>query len=365
MNVVFRTDASVQIGTGHVMRCLTLADALRERGARCTFICRAHTGNLINLIRQRGYPVLELPAQESQTVSISPDSLKHAQWLGTDWVTDVKHTREALGSQVVDWLVVDHYALDYQWEQALRPHCQHLMVMDDLADRAHDCDLLLDQNLGRTELDYSPYLPLKVTTLIGPRYALLRPEFGALRATSLGRRTHPRIKRLLITMGGVDKANVTGDVLNALRNCTLPPDSHITVVMGTHAPWLNNIQATSQTMPWSTQVLVNVNHMARLMAESDLIIGAAGGTVWESCSLGLPSLVIALADNQRTGASALRKAGAALTFENGLDVSALLQHLLNSDDHVFQLQQLSTKAAAITQGNGAALVTQTLERWHA
>jgi len=108
MNVVFRTDASVQIGTGHVMRCLTLADALRDAGSSCTFVCRTHTGNLINQIRQRGYPVLELAANESTTGTITPDSLTHAQWLGADWVTDVKQTQKALGSEVSDWLVVDH-----------------------------------------------------------------------------------------------------------------------------------------------------------------------------------------------------------------------------------------------------------------
>jgi len=347
------------------MRCLTLADALRDAGSSCTFVCRTHTGNLINQIRQRGYPVLELAANESTTGTITPDSLTHAQWLGADWVTDVKQTQKALGSEVSDWLVVDHYALDHQWEKALRHHCKHVMTIDDLADRQHDCDLLLDQNLGRTANHYRQLLPLHATTLIGPQYALLRSEFSALRQESLIRRAHPQLKRLLITMGGVDKANVTGDVLDALRNCSLPPDLCITVVMGVHAPWLDSIQTKAQTMPCTTRVLVNVNDMARIMTESDLFIGAAGGTVWESCSLGMPSLVIAVAENQRTGASALKKAGAVLVFENGHDVAGLLQQLLDSSTNVTSLQQLSTQAAAITQGNGATLVAETLERLHA
>lgn len=365
MNVVFRTDASVQIGTGHVMRCLTLADALRDAGSSCTFVCRAHTGNFIHQIRQRGYPVLELAATNSKTGTNTPDSLIHAQWLGSDWVTDVKQTQQTMGPQVFDWLVVDHYALDHQWEKALRHHCKHVMAIDDLADRQHDCDLLLDQNLGRTADHYSRLLPLHASTLIGPQYALLRPEFRALRKESLIRRAHPQLKRLLITMGGIDKTNVTGDVLDALHNCSLPPDLSITIVMGVHAPWLESIQSKSQTMPCKTQVLVNVSDMASIMAESDLVISAAGGTVWESCSLGLPSLVIAVAENQRSGASALKKAGAALVFESGHDVADFLQQLLDSNTDVTLLQQLSTQAAAITQGNGATLVAQTLERLHA
>lgn len=363
MKIVFRTDASIQIGTGHVMRCLTLADALRLEGADCIFICRAHTGNLLDLIRQHGHQVVELNYRESiNTPSTTP---VHAAWLGSDWATDASDTQKAIGSQPVDWLVADHYALDQRWEQSVRSYCQRLMVIDDLADRPHDCDLLLDQNLGRIAEDYKQLIPSTATVLIGPRYALLRPEFSALREESLARRAKPQLKHILITMGGVDKTNATGEVLNALRHSVLPQRLRITVVMGRHAPWLEHVKATAQGMPYPTEVLVNVNHMAQLMTDSDLVIGAAGGTAWERCSLGIPSLVTPMAENQREGTEALQKSGATLTFHSSHDIPTLIESSLLSGKQPRLLKQLSVAAAAITNGNGAALVIQKLSNLHA
>ena len=362
MNVVFRTDASIQIGTGHVMRCLTLANAMRLRGANCTFVCRSHEGNLLSLIRKSGYRVLPLAKKKSK-IAENITSL-HAEWLGTDWMTDASETQHALDSLIVDWLVVDHYALDYRWEQVLRPLCQKLMVIDDLADRIHNCDLLLDQNLGRSEDDYSQLVPPYSVSLIGPRYALLRPEFTALREESLARRKLPHLKKLLITMGGVDRANVTEDVLETLQICNLPTDLEITVVMGPHAPWLKRIKDIAKTMPQATQVLVNVDNMARVMTDSDLVIGAAGGTAWESCSLGLPSLVTVLADNQTGAATALKNQGASLVFENVQHMGALINRLLTGNNTTRLLQRLSNNASAITQGNGTYLVSSALDRFY-
>jgi UDP-2,4-diacetamido-2,4,6-trideoxy-beta-L-altropyranose hydrolase len=339
MQIVFRTEASVQIGTGHVMRCLTLADALRLKGADCTFFCQDLTGNLIDLIIERGHHAVMLDTTESLQ-------------------TDAINTQRAIGSRTVDWLVVDHYALDHRWEKAMRPLSHQLMVIDDLADRMHDCDLLLDQNLGRVAEDYRQLVPRHATTLIGPRYALLRPEFASMREDSLARRKQPQLEHLLITLGGVDKDNLTGEVLQILRKCNLPTHLRITVVMGAHAPWLPNVQAVAAVMPRPTRVLVNVNDMARLMTDSDLVIGAAGGTAWERCSLGLPSLVITAAQNQRSGALALQKSGAAYLIESTRDVAALIENPLLSGNQPTWLQQLSSAAANITEGNGAAWVLQ-------
>ena len=208
MNIIFRTDASLDIGTGHFMRCLTLADALRERGAECRFVCREHAGNLLDVIRQRGFEAYGLPLGDAVTAKsdVSDNLLPlHAAWLGADWASDAEQTLAAIGDTKFDWLIVDHYALDARWEHRLRCSCHRLMVIDDLADRVHDCDLLLDQNLGRTAADYKERVPATCTVLAGAQYALLRPEFAALRAYSLERRAHPKLKRLLITMGGVEQ----------------------------------------------------------------------------------------------------------------------------------------------------------------
>jgi len=365
MRIVFRTDASVQIGTGHVMRCLTLADALNLNGAKCTFICRAHSGHLIDVIHRHGHQTVLLPTQDKHPTATNEASLAHSSWLGTGWATDAAQTQEAIRSQATDWLVVDHYALDYRWEEVLRPHCRQLMVIDDLADRRHDCDLLLDQNLGRRAKDYDELIPFAANKLIGPRYALLRPEFAELRAESLARRTHPELKHLLITMGGVDKDNVTGDVLDALLTCALPTDLHITVVMGSHAPWLDNVKSNAHRMPCPTNVLVNVKHMARLMTDSDLVIAAPGGTAWELCSLGLPSVALVIAENQQGAAKALAEKKAVLLCKSPNELASLMNGKFVQGNGPSLLQQLSNSAAAITQGTGISLVINSLGGIHA
>ena len=358
MHIALRTDASLHIGTGHVMRCLTLADALRERGAQSTFICRPHAGHLLELIQQRGHTAKALaPSDDAYSALADPS---HAKWLGTDWASDAAQTQQALGDQVVDWLVVDHYALDCRWEQALRPHTRCIMAIDDLADRPHDCDLLLDQNLGRQPKDYGGLLSRHTQTLIGPAYALLRPEFVQWRHYSLQRRAQPQLKNLLITMGGVDQANAISQVLAALTRCELPTDLTITVVMGPIAPWLSQVQAQAAAMSRPTQVLVGVGNMAQLMAESDLCIGAAGGSAWERCALGLPTLVLILAANQHSGAMALQACGAAWVAVSVQQLKAQMSALFNGEVQTAAFQKMSQAAAKLATGNGASQVVELL-----
>jgi len=346
------------------MRCLTLADTLRESGATCSFVCRQHSGHLLALIAQRGHRALALP-ELKEGVQTNHDDTGRADWLGTDWATDALDTQKALyahmGDEPLDWLVVDHYALDARWEEALRPQAKRIMVIDDLADRPHACDLLLDQNLGRKEVDYCGLLKGKTDTLIGPQYALLRPEFAALREQSLARRqSSSQLRRLLITMGGVDKDNVTCKVLAALQSCKLPADMRVSVVMGPHAPWLAQVQAQAAQMPWLSEVLVAVDNMAQLMAASDLAIGAAGGTAWERCSLGLPSILLVLAQNQLLGAMALEKAGAAVVIQTYKEMTGLMATLRSPAMGNEVLNKLSMAAATITNGEGCHLAVEYL-----
>lgn len=372
MRVAFRVDASLQIGAGHVMRCLALADALRARGAHCHFISREHPGHLLALVRQRGFEATFLPA--ASVVSPHPcvendwrgESPAHAPLLGCDWPSDVKQTAAALATLATspDWLVVDHYALDQRWESAVRPYCQKLMVIDDLADRRHDCEVLLDQNLGRLSQDYAELIPETGLRLIGPQYALLRPEFSALRAYSLQRRQQAAIRRLLITMGGVDLPNATGQVLDVLKTCALPPDCQVTAVMGSQARWQREVGQQAQDMPWPTEVLVNTSDMARLMADSDLAIGAAGSTSWERCCLGLPTLLVVLADNQQPGARALHQAQAARLIGRCEDIVTQLPLALDALMASGELGRMSIAARAVTEGVGVDKVMTALGGFH-
>ena len=309
MQYTFRTDASHQIGTGHVMRCLTLAHALRERGAECRFICREHRGNLLERIREQGFAAVALPTETTEGEHPNPaaaSALAHAEWLGTDWRSDAEATQKALGDTISDWLIVDHYALDHHWESALRPHCRKILVIDDLADRNHDCDLLLDQNLvADQERRYNGKLPDHCARLLGPQYALLQPQYAELHP-----RTPPRegpIRRILVYFGGADRDNLTGLVLSAFLSMQRK-DITLDVVINSDAPHADAIREQVQGVQ---QVMLHTHRpsLAPLMVQADLAIGAAGTTSWERCSLGLPSLVITLAENQRPIAAELERQG--------------------------------------------------------
>lgn len=369
MKVVFRADASLQIGTGHVMRCLTLADALSARGAECRFICREQPGNLIEFIRSKGYPVHGLPLSEPLGASLlavneagSGPELPHTAWLGTTQEQDAAECAVILGELNTDWLVVDHYALDARWEAALKRHYCKLMVIDDLADRPHQGDLLLDQTFGRNPEDYAFRVPGDCTLLCGSQYALLRPEFAALRPYSLQRRNDSSLEHLLITMGGVDKDNATGQVLCALQSTELPGNCRITVVMGASSPWLAEVRQQAAQMPWPTVVNVGVSNMAQLMADSDLAIGAAGATSWERCCLGLPTAMVVLAENQQKVAQGLEQAGAVLVLKNPQQIleclPALVASLVSSP---VRRATMRGAAAHITDGSGVATVIHHLE----
>lgn len=363
MNVVFRVDASIEMGTGHVMRCLTLADVLKGKGGQCYFICREHHGHMIDQILDRGHHVYLLLLNQRDRATPEKTQLAHEHWLGCKWLDDAQQTVDRIDSLEVDWLIVDHYTLDERWEKRLRPFCKKIMVIDDLADRHHDCDLLLDQTFGRSSKDYEQLVPADCTILTGAKYALLRPEFSSLRNYSLERRKIQKLEHLLISMGGIDKDNVTGGILCILNECVLPEGCHITVVLGEKSPWLNDVMSQVKTLQYPVVVKANVSNMAQLMADSDLAIGAAGSTSWERCCLGLPALMLVLAENQKLIADNLNMAGAVIKLnslfepyfsENFMSVLSVL----NENRDAFK--QMSVSAATVTDGQGVFLIADKL-----
>lgn len=359
MKVTFRVDASLLIGSGHVMRCLTLADALKAKGAQCQFICRAHPGNLIKYIQDKGFRVHELAAPDTYrgTRHCKVDYLPmHADWLGVPWQQDAEECQRIIEPGSADWLIVDHYSLDSCWEQQLADSYSQLLVIDDLADRSHRCDFLLDQNLGRCKEDYLSLVPQHCQVFSGANYALLRPEFAQWREASLTRRTVPELKKILISMGGVDLPNATGRVLDVLKKSALSSDCQISVIMGATAPWLADVKMKAASMPWVTEVVVSVDDMAKRMALSDLAIGAAGSTSWERCCLGLPTLMVTLAQNQLAGASALQDAGAALLVGDVNDIENNLEQLIKLAGLKSKLKCMSEAASKLCDGGGSTAI---------
>lgn len=356
--ILFRVDASLKIGSGHVMRCLTLADELIRRGAYCIFVTRLHVGHLVDVIRARGHEVFALKNNGAlNQLQVNQDTYR--EWLSVDWLTDAEQTKNAIQARVFDWLIVDHYALDSQWETALRDHAKKIFVIDDLANRKHNCDVVLDQNLGRESVDYDAWLKPQVKRLVGPGYALLRPEFAQWRDMSLARRKGNPMLKLLVSMGGVDQDNITGKVLHAIDHLDMPIGIHIDVVLGVSAPWVEEVKKQAIGMRYATTVHENISNMAELMAKSDLAIGAAGSTSWERCALGLPAILFLLADNQREVLKALEISGAAKvasvkTFTN---MTAFGKLLLGVREN---LKLMSENSASICDGLGAGRVAEML-----
>jgi UDP-2,4-diacetamido-2,4,6-trideoxy-beta-L-altropyranose hydrolase len=362
--VCFRVDASLDMGSGHVMRCLTLADALKRQGSECFFICRDHLGNMANTIISRGHNIhmLSLDGVKSKNEeSNEQPKLAHAQWLGCAWQTDAEQAFSYIQQLKPQWLVVDNYALDSRWEQKLRKVCDRILVIDDLADRQHDCDLLLDQTYGQDTKLYRPLVPSSCKLLIGSEYALLRPEFAKLRDYSLNRRTQTDLNKILISMGGVDKDNATGEVLEVLKHCVLPDDCEVTVVMGMDAPWLELVKKKASSLPWKTSVVENVEYMAQLMADSDLAIGAAGSTSWERCALGLPSVIVVLADNQEKVATELGVIDAVRCIDSIAQVAIELPVIIDDiNRNVRLLAQLSKRSRVVVDGLGVDKVIKSI-----
>jgi len=348
LKVVFRVDASLAIGIGHVMRCLTLAQMLKENGANVEFICRKHEGSLIGKIFLSGFNVHELEAFE---VIGLDNKLTHSHWLGVTQQQDSDDCIDILKAKKIDWLIVDHYSLDEQWQKRLRPYCEKLMVIDDLADRKHQCDILLDQTFGRQQEDYLALISKGCKLLLGSKYALLRSEFSEWRGFSLERRSKSKFKQLLINMGGVDVDNVTENVLDGLKLYNLPNDINITVVMGGSAPHLDSVKSKALTLPCKTEVKVDVGNMAEIMANSDIAIGAAGSTTWERCCLGLATIQIVIAKNQLFSAKMLEQYGSVQPVAKINEISQLLE---NSDEW---LKDVSITSSHICDGMGVYRVT--------
>ena len=328
ISILFRCDASPKIGSGHVMRCLALADNLTARGWSCRFASDSESLRTVPALAQPGYEIHD------------PAALPPGQ----------------------DIILVDHYGLSAPDERALRQHCTRLIAIDDLADRGHDCDLLIDSTLGRVGADYQSSVPSHCEIVTGPAYALLRPEFAAVRPTALARRDGA-IRTILVSLGGTDSDNVTGKVIDAIQ--LLPPSIHWTIVLGGGNPHLASVQARIAQLAeagYAVSPVINSRDMARLMAESDLAIGAGGTTSWERCCLGLPTLLIEIADNQKLIARTLDAQNCAvnLGWHADLHGEAIAKAVSAFCDQPGNVAAMAERAATICQGRGVDAVAPLL-----
>ena len=355
MNIAFRVDASYEIGSGHIVRSLVLADTIASRGCSVVFVCRILDGHLISLIRSRGFEVVVLGIRARSTKSATT-----TDWLGVSQQDDAKHTIENLKDRLIDILFVDHYSLDTEWETLIRPHVDSVVVIDDLANRDHNCDFLIDQNFRNDDFScYESLIPNTCKTLLGLRYAILAPVYKDLRQAIPTR--SGIINRVLVYFGGTDWQNMTTLALKALSQDEFSY-LEVDVVVGSNYPFLSDLQKLISKRP-KTNFYQSLPSLARLMSVADIAIGAGGTTLWERMSMGLPALVISLADNQLRSCEALQKEnlihylGNYNDMSEGLLTKYLRERICGPEDNY----NLSMRISEYVDGLGALRIVRAME----
>lgn len=346
MRFLFRTDASYHLGSGHVMRCLTLANELKQRGHDCVFLSRELEGNLIEFVRAQNFECQGIGGGNPRVILEPEDA------------------RETLGlcekTEAFDWIIVDHYQLSFVWENKIKQATGcNLLAIDDLANRAHAADALLDQNeyFGK-ERRYQGLVSEKCKMMLGAGYALLRPDFSEYRSTLLPRSGD--IKNILVFFGGSDEKDLTSDALNVLAKDDFH-DLKVTVITGSQNRHCAKIEKMVKARRNTTH-LTQVDNMAELMGQADLALGASGSTNWERCCLGLPAIVWSVADNQNELLEALAKKGAVLAPAwNGIDDEEILRsHIQTLLHNPLICSSLSNAGLSLCDGRGVSRVCDVL-----
>ncbi|MGY4334537.1 UDP-2,4-diacetamido-2,4,6-trideoxy-beta-L-altropyranose hydrolase [Bradyrhizobium sp. LB7.2] len=320
------------------MRCLTLAAEMQQRDADVIFVCSAETAETVPALTRSG----------TEWLVASED----------DWNAALAGGKFA--DTRIDLIVVDSYRLGEPFERSLRRHGCKILVIDDAPTRSHECDLLLDMTLDRSAEDYAGLVPDDCRVLVGSRYMLVRRAFAELRPASLARRNAPsELKSIFVSLGLTDVGGRTAGIVRSLAS--IDNTSRIVVVIRQSAPSFDEIIALQQEV---RRVEIHVAHpeIAELMASADVAIGAPGTSSWERCCLGLPSILIIVADNQSANAEALERAGAARIVPIDSDVpeavSRILRDLAIRPD---ELGRMSRLAAGVCDGEGAPRVAAAID----
>ena len=329
--VVFRTDGGSIIGSGHVMRCLALAESLMQRGWTCAFATTSETLESTPEIQNVTDDILLVSGDETKALI--------ERW--TDGC---------------EWLVVDHYGRDSEFEASCRPWARHILVIDDLANRTHDCDLLMDSNPRRSDLHYRKLVPATCVVLLGPEYAPLRHVY-AVRRRHLPRVVSDQPSRLLVSLGATPRPELVTDLLDGIaaskRKWSL--DVVVGALSDRDTDWTNKLTSLNGTLHVAT------NDMARLIDCADIAIGAAGTSAWERCCLGLPTLLVVVADNQAENAGALVEAGAALLLASPITPDRVSMVLRALEDDIDLWRLMAAAALRMCDGLGAPRIVQAME----
>lgn len=354
MRVAFRVDASSIIGTGHVTRCLTLASALREAGADVRFVCRSHTGHLFNRIEESNFALTRLPASIARGEG-------YAAWLGAGEEIDAAETSAVLDADGgYDWIVVDHYGIGATWEAIVGEKACRLMVIDDLADRTHHCDLLLDPNLTRqSSTRYRGLVSKECTVLTGTQYALLGQEYakGPDRRTRSG-----KVTKLAVFFGGADHQNLTVQALSALSRPAFAA-IEVNVILGVSNQHGEDVRSLAARRP-NTNVIAGAPTLVHIWTEADLAIASSGVSTWERICCRLPAVIVTSGENQREPVALAAEAGCVIDLGDAemvsIDAVADVVAALVSDEA--RVRSMSERCAGLVDGLGTGRVVEAMSR---
>lgn len=308
--VAFRVDSSPEIGSGHLRRCLALAAQLHDQGADVAFVCRAHPGNFNHEVISAGHALRELPPPVPTSADPAEGGSTYSRWLGSSPGADASETAACLEPGDFEAIVVDHYAIGADWERRLRAAVRRIVVIDDLADRPHDCDVLVDSAPGADKAPrYERLAPAAAQLLIGPRYALLRREF----ARQPGASENPvgELRHVVVSFGGVDAHGYSLRAVEALR-AAVGAEVAVDVIIGGTSPQLPRLRELV-ARDNALRIHVDAPNIAELMRQADLAVISAGVTAWECAALGLPAIATPIVPNQSEVARALADIPCALT----------------------------------------------------
>lgn len=352
--IIIRVDSSEVMGSGHLMRCLALAELLHQMGIKVEFVVRNQKGNLSYKIVDRGFKIYKLNNIEfGEKLALE----KYEKWLGVKQKTDADETIQLLKNKKIDWLIVDHYAIDSVWEKAVRPYVKKIMVIDDLANRKHDCDILLDQNYIKNDNRYSNLTGLNTIKLLGPKYALLREEFTK---KTQKKRRFGKVENVFVFFGASDPSNLTGMAIKALTDKKFRYLS-VNLVIGLFNPHELEIKKELEKFP-NIKLHVQIENISDLMLKADLALGAGGSTTWERMTLGLPSIVVTTADNQIAFTKELYNDGYIDWLGNSdqISVHKINKAITDATKNTDKLEYQSKKCKKLVDGNGVKVVSRFL-----
>ena len=356
MRVLIRADTSDGVGTGHLVRCLALAGKLRDRGVSVTLACAPVLPYVSKMVSAAGCELIDLTSR-----SLTTKRRKAEQLLATaDQHEDAATARDAVLGASFEWVIVDHYGLDARWEHEMRAGARRILVIDDLTNRPHDCDLLVDQNPGvDRQARHHALSGSALRCLVGPRYALLRPGFAAARARIDARQG--RVERILVMHGGADP---TGETIKAVKALQRLPSlaTHIDVVVGSANPQSHAVHALCSGDA-RMRFHFDAENVPELMAAADLALGACGTSTWERCCMYLPTIAVIVAENQTEIAAGLAEAGVAEISGWHADVTVerlaqAVEHLVASPE---RMRAMSMRAGELTDGRGVDRVHEAME----